>query len=149
MTDTVTPWVALPLPHQDNTLEYDVLRLRQALLNVDGLLHLLNEVTKSNNNTGLGTIQGLVDAALLARADLHHLVPADSVALTYGPDGAVIETAEVLADGAARSTIYAYDALTGDLLTATVTVDERTYVTTYTYDDGVLLSVAREEVTTP
>jgi hypothetical protein len=146
MTDTVTPWQALPLPHPDNTLDYDVLRLRQALTNIDGLLHLLDLLTANNDRTGLGTMQGLVDAARLVRRDLHHLVPAASVALTYGADGAVSEVAETLPDDVTRLTAYTYDAVTGDLLSVTVSVDDHTYRTTYTYADGVLLSAVREEV---
>ncbi|WP_020504691.1 hypothetical protein [Lamprocystis purpurea] len=145
MTDTVTPWVGLPLPHQDNTLEYDLPRLRAALTSIDGLLHLLDQLTVSDDPL-LGTMQGLVNAARAVRADLLQLVPASSTALAYNLDGTISTLSETLPDAVVRVTTYTYDPTTGDVLTVTVAVAGTTYRTTYTYSDGALVSMLREVV---
>lgn len=43
MIDQKTTNFQLPLPHPNNQLEEDVLRLRTALSNIDGLIWLLNQ----------------------------------------------------------------------------------------------------------
>jgi len=43
MIDQKTPNLQFPLPHPNNMLQEDVLRLRTALTNIDGLLWLLNQ----------------------------------------------------------------------------------------------------------
>jgi len=144
MTDEVTQWVGLPLPSQDNTLEYDVLRLRTALISIDGLLYLLDALTASDDATGLGTIQGLVDAAQEVRTDLLQLVPAVSASFVYHPDGSISTISETLPGAIGRSTVYTYDPATGDALTETVAVDGTAYRTTYTYSGGALVSLMRE-----
>lgn len=42
MINQKTPYMKFPLPHPDNLLEDDVLRMRTALTNIDGLLWLLH-----------------------------------------------------------------------------------------------------------
>lgn len=43
MIDQKTVNLQFPLPHPNNTLQEDVLRLRTALTNIDGLIWLLNQ----------------------------------------------------------------------------------------------------------
>ena len=56
MIDQKTTNYQLPLPHPNNLLQDDVLRIRTSLTNVDGLLWLLNQLTvdlpfvKANGN---------------------------------------------------------------------------------------------------
>lgn len=45
MIDQKTTNYQLPLPHPNNLLQDDVLRIRTSLTNVDGLLWLLNQLT--------------------------------------------------------------------------------------------------------
>lgn len=45
MIDQKTPNLQFPLPHPNNMLQEDVLRLRAALTNIDGLLWLLNQAS--------------------------------------------------------------------------------------------------------
>lgn len=45
MIDQKTTNYQLPLPHPNNLLQDDVLRLRTALTNIDGLLWLLNQAS--------------------------------------------------------------------------------------------------------
>lgn len=45
MIDQKTLRLALPLPHPSNMLQDDVLRLRDAISNIDGLLWLLNQAS--------------------------------------------------------------------------------------------------------
>lgn len=45
MIDQSTNKLHLPLPHPSNLLQEDVLRLRTALNNLDGLIWLLNQIS--------------------------------------------------------------------------------------------------------
>lgn len=150
MADAVTEWVRLPLPDPEHTLEYDVLRLIAALRSIDGLLHLFDTLTTSDDRAGLGSVQGLVNAvrelrtaAQAASVDLVQLAPAVSSSVTYAADGAVSAITEVLPGSVPRATHYTYDA-DGAVLTATLTLPGAAYRTTYTYTDGALTGTLRE-----
>jgi hypothetical protein len=149
MTDAVTQWVNLPLPDPAHALEYDVLRLIAALTSIDGLLHLLEEVTTSDDPGGLGRVQALVEAVralqsalTAAQTDLVQLVPAAGGSFVYAEDGTISSITEVLPGSVARTTTYTYT--DGALTTATTTVGGHTYRTTYTYTAGVLTGMLRE-----
>ena len=76
--DQLTPGKGLPLPHPDNGLEDDVLRLRQALTAIDSYIAAMEALLASNDPT-LDTLQELVtsikankttvDALLFDKAD--------------------------------------------------------------------------------
>ena len=56
-----TTHLGLPLPHQDNPLEEDVLRLRAALAAIDGKFYALDALLASND-ASLDSIQEIVTA---------------------------------------------------------------------------------------
>lgn len=124
MINQTTSNLRLPLPHPSNMLQEDVLRLRTALTNIDGLIWLLNQTT----------------AEVLARQLAQIAMPV-AQSLTY-TDGLVTQVTETLVDNSERVTTYTYD--NGLLASETMTVGGKSYLTTYHYQSGVLTGYTRE-----
>lgn len=69
MIDQKTPNLQMPLPHPANALEDDVLRLRDALNQVDGLIFTMHELLASND-VNLDTVQEIVTVLKDAQGDI-------------------------------------------------------------------------------
>lgn len=67
--DHITPHLALPLPHPDNDLEVDVLRLRDAFSTLDSKLAAIDTLLESDD-IDLDTVRELVAAIKANRADI-------------------------------------------------------------------------------
>ena len=110
MIDQKTTNFQLPLPHPNNQLEEDVLRLRTAFTNVDGLLWLLN--------------QGAARIFLPVTATV-----------AYDQTGRMATVTEDLGTGLLRTTGYTYDQA-GNLATETVTIGSVSRQTLFSYDQA-------------
>lgn len=75
MQNDFTPHQSLPLPHPDNDLEGDVIRLRNALSAIDAKFHAI-DVLLSSDDVALDEIQELVDAIKANRTDIVSLLVA-------------------------------------------------------------------------
>ena len=124
MINQTTSHVRLPLPHPSNLLQEDVLRLRTALTNLDGLIWLLNQTTSE----------------VLAKQLVQIALPATQ-SLTY-TNGLVTKVTETLVDNSTRETTYTYD--NNLLASETMTVGGQSYRTTYHYQSGVMTGYTRE-----
>ncbi|KZN34948.1 hypothetical protein [Pseudoalteromonas luteoviolacea] len=49
MTDDKTPFYSLPLPHPDNLLQQDVLRIKYALTGVDRLMYMQTNLRRQQD----------------------------------------------------------------------------------------------------
>lgn len=72
MINDISPHLALQLPHPDNELGDDVLRLRDALSAIDSKLATLDLLLTSDDLT-LDSVQELVGAIKAARTDIGSL----------------------------------------------------------------------------
>ena len=68
-----TPHLGLPLPHPDNDLEQDVVRLRQALSTIDYKFNALDQLLFSDDAT-LDQVQELVSAIKSNRTTINDLL---------------------------------------------------------------------------
>ncbi|MDR3353214.1 MAG: hypothetical protein LBO00_09510 [Zoogloeaceae bacterium] len=68
--DDKTPHLQLPLPHQYNTLEVDVLRIRAALQQLDGHLSGIDALLAIESEEDLDTLHEIVEAVKLAHQDI-------------------------------------------------------------------------------
>lgn len=69
MPEILTPHLSLPLPHPDNLLQEDVLRIRDALTALDTKIAALDTLLNSDDLT-LDSVQELVGAIKAARTEL-------------------------------------------------------------------------------
>lgn len=158
-TDT-TEHLALPMPHPANRLEVDVLRIRDALANIDGVLdkaanaeqvgeaiaqmqHLINGL-KANQ---VQSVNGKTGQELVLRREDLALGPANGESLqTFAYDGAGrVQTISSTLDGNPVQTAYAYDG-TGRVQTITTTYKARVRVETLAYNaDGSVKNISATE----
>lgn len=96
MIDDKTTNLELPLPHQSNNLEDDVLRLREALTGIDNIL--------ASDDPELSTLQQLVDGIHDLRTQIDDLkIPVEeTITLT---DGQTVINLAVLT-GTAGATVF-------------------------------------------
>lgn len=128
-----------PKPHPSNRLDEDVVRLRESLDAIDGLLFWAAQ--RIDSPDPLGTIPALVVALKATQANLLQTLPADSAVYTYDGFGRVTTASETLPGGATRVTDYVYS---GDVLAhETTTLGGVSQRTTYTYSGGRVVSSAR------
>lgn len=176
MVDERTPGLGLQMPHPDNKLEVDVLRLREALRAVDAACETLAGVLETkvstqelatavaglqgsiNNlgttvtfltNTKVGVVNGQTGPAVVLSPVHLGLGPANgpsSIAVTRDAQGR-LATVTASVDGKNAVTTMAYDAQ-GRVGTVTTVYDGRTRTQTCTYNaQGQLASVAAVETT--
>lgn len=69
MHDDKTAHLALPLPHPDNRLEVDVLRLRAAFAVIDDRLAALTTALSADDES-LSSVQEIISALQAARDDI-------------------------------------------------------------------------------
>ena len=72
MPEILTPHLSLPLPHPDNTLAEDVIRIRDAFTVLDQKIAALDALLTSDDLT-LDCVQELVGAIKAARTDIGSL----------------------------------------------------------------------------
>ena len=174
MVDERTPGLGLQMPHPDNRLEVDVLRLRAAITALDAACETLAGVLETkvstqelatavaglqgsiNNlgttvafltNTKVGLVNGLAGPAVVLSPVHLGLGPANgpsSIAVTRDAQGR-LATVTALVDGKNALTTMAYDAQ-GRVGTVTTAYDGRTRTQTCTYNaQGQLASMAAVE----
>lgn len=115
MIDDRTAHFSFALPHPTNSLDQDVLRLREAISGADGMFNWCQ----------------------VRIGELAHVVRTKVASITYDGAGRVASLVETLIDLATRTTIYAYDG-NGLVTTETVVQDGWQRVTTYSYSAGRL-----------
>lgn len=69
MTTQNTPHLGLPLPHPDNPLEEDIVRIRTAFTGLDRKIQAIDTML-SSDDINLDTLQELVSAIKAAQSDL-------------------------------------------------------------------------------
>ncbi|WP_068634900.1 hypothetical protein [Thauera butanivorans] len=148
-----TPEMEFPLPHPDNDLSDDVLRLRAALLQIDssiaGLPTGSRVETIENSLIALAAavlaVQtgGLSQLELAQVTDLLNTARPDSATLTY-TDGMLTGATEALHDGT-RTTVLTYTP-DGALASAVQTYAGRVRTTVLTYTGGLLTGFETTEV---
>lgn len=69
MPEILTPHLSLPLPHPDNTLAEDVIRIRDAFTVLDQKIAALDTLLTSDDLT-LDSVQELVGAIKAARTEI-------------------------------------------------------------------------------
>jgi hypothetical protein len=69
MINQTTPHLQLPLPHPDNRLDDDVVRLRGALTALDGAIYALRGLV-SSDDLNLDTVQEIVTVLKGAQGDI-------------------------------------------------------------------------------
>ena len=141
MIDQRTPHFGFRLPHPNNALNEDVLRLRTSLGGIDDMLNWATQLLTSDDPI-LGKMQALVTAAKAIDAQLAWIEPEASAVLSYNGSGQVTMITETLSGGQQRVTAYAYN-VDGQVQTETATIGAVSYRTTYTYTDGLLTGVQR------
>ena len=72
MPEILTPHLSLPLPHPDNSLAEDVIRIRDAFTVLDQKIAALDTLLTSDDLT-LDSVQELVGAIKAARTDIGSL----------------------------------------------------------------------------
>ncbi len=152
IVDDRTEHLDLPLPHWDNLLWDDVIRLRKALVVLDAKVRLLDELLASDD-VGLDALQELVNAikenyasiediltSKLNVAEFHRLIaPADSASYEYDEGGNVVSATESVG-GKPRVSQYFYN--DGLVEKVVATYDGKTRTETYTYSNGRVASIA-------
>ena len=176
VVDERTPGLSLALPHPDNKLQDDVLRVRQALTAIDaaceslaGILatkvdsaemavaiaNLQTSITNLGTtvafltNTKVGVVNGLTGPAVVLNPVHLGLGPANgpsSIAVTRDAQGR-LATVTTSVDGKNAVTTMTYDAQ-GRVGTVTTAYDGRTRTETITYSaQGLFASLAAVETT--
>lgn len=176
MVDERTPGLGLQMPHPDNRLEVDVLRLREALRAVDGACETLAGVLETKvstqelaaavaglqssitnlgttvtflSNTKVGVVNGQAGPAVMLSPVHLGLGPANgpsSIAVTRDAQGR-LATVTASVDGKNAVTTMTYDAQ-GRVGTVTTAYDGRTRTETITYSaQGLFASLAAVETT--
>ena len=176
MGDERTPSLGLQMPHPDNRLEVDVLRLRAAITALDAACETLAGVLETkvsaqelatavaglqgsiNNlgttvafltNTKVGVVNGLTGPAVVLNPVHLGLGPANgpsSIAVTRDAQGR-LATVTTSVDGKNAVTTMTYDAQ-GRVGTVTTAYDGRTRTETITYSaQGLFASLAAVETT--
>ena len=174
MHDDRTPALALKLPHPDNQLQEDVLRLREAIAALDAACAALAEGKAStqdmnsavagmqsslNNlgvtitfiaNTKVGVVNGLPGPAVTLKPVHLGLGPANGPSLqTITRDGlGRIATLSTTVGGQVALQTLAYDA-EGRLATVVTVYDGRTRTETLNYTGGALSGLTAVEEITP
>ena len=177
MTDDRTPALGLQLPHPQNLLEQDVLRLRAALAAVDsacdtlaglidgrvtdavlsaavtalqGSIGNLNTTVSFLTASKVGVVNGLPGPAVTLKPSHLGLGPANGPSLqTITRDGlGRIATLSTTVGGQVALQTLAYDA-EGRLATVVTVYDGRTRTETLTYAGGLLSGVSAVEEITP
>ena len=177
MVNDHTPALGLALPHPDNLLQDDVLRLRAALAAVDGACDSLavlvaGMVTEGDlatalgalqasisnlgttvtylTNTKVGVVNGLPGPAVTLKPAHLGLGPANGPSLqniTRDGQGRIATMSTTVGGQVALQTL-AYDA-EGRLATVTTAYDGRTRTETLNYTAGLLSGLAAVEESTP
>ena len=176
MVDERTPGLGMQLPHPDNKLEVDVLRLREALRAADAACETLAAMLETKvsaqelaaaveglqgsitnlgttvsflSNTKVGVVNGLPGPAVVLKPPHLGLGPANgpaSIAVTRDAQGR-LATVTTSVDGKNAVTTMTYDAQ-GRVGTVTTAYDGRTRTETITYSaQGLFASLAAVETT--
>ncbi len=166
--DERTPALALPLPHPENDIGDDVLRLRAALIGVDTQIDQVIQTLQSGN-PDVTTFEDIVSVLSAHQLSLTNLSDALAALVDDGaPDGSKVWSSEKVAaeigqgsdatytytagvltgisetlPGGTRTTVLTYSS--GVLATMAVTYAGVTRTTTYTYTSGVLTSTSTVE----
>lgn len=177
MTDDRTPALGLQLPHPQNLLEQDVLRLRAAFAAVDsacdtlaaliegrvtdtelaaavaalqGSIGNLNTTVSFLTASKVGVVNGLPGPAVTLKPSHLGLGPANGPSLqTITRDGlGRIATLSTTVGGQVALQTLSYDA-EGRLATVVTVYDGRTRTETLTYAGGLLSGVSAVEEITP
>lgn len=145
MIDQRTTHFNFALPHPSNQLTEDVARLRSALSGIDNMLNWTRQNLSSNDDS-LTNVQAIVNAIRVILPQLNLISSAAETTLTYDGQGRVINVTEVLVDGVTtRATSYAYNP-DGTLANSTVIIGDNTYITSYSYSNGLLISTVMTQL---
>jgi len=165
MIDDRTPALDLPLPHPDNDIGGDVLRLRAALAQLDAALAVVG-LQLDTDNPDLATLNQIGNAVAELQDTLTEFTEAlinDSQVTSgttwsseriaaevgrgseasYTYTGGVLTSISETLPGGTRTTTLTYTS--GVLSSMAVTYAGVTRTTTYSYTDGVLTSTATVE----
>lgn len=165
MIDDRTPALDLPLPHPDNDIGGDVLRLRAALAQLDAALAVVG-LQLDTDNPDLATLSQIGNAVAELQDTLTEFTEAlinDSQVTSgttwsseriaaevgwgseasYTYTGGVLTSISETLPGGTRTTTLTYTS--GVLSSMAVTYAGVTRTTTYSYTDGVLTSTATVE----